>query len=530
MAKLLKLRRGTTSQHSSFTGAEGEVTVNTDNDSLVVHDGSTAGGHELLRKDLSNAPAGVIDNADISSSANIAGTKISPNFGSQNITTTGTLASNDLTITGGQPSLKLIDDANNPDYNIYNNNGLLKIYDITNAADRLIIQGDGTVDVQGNLDANNGLDVTGQITATSHIDLPDAAEIKLGDSDELSISHAANGHSYILENGSGDLNIHATHIKLKDISGNSKFETHSTGASVTGELDVSGNIDLNSDSHRVKLGAGDDFQLYHDGSNNYITTNNGDIIMQTTGDDIQLLAQDDIILKVQGGTENAILCTGDGDVELYNDGGLRFQTSSEGIDVGSTQFTGTRNSNIEHEVAKFAASGTQGNNYLDNHVVTIGQTNGNWNAGATGDSDTSYGLMWHYAASATGTRQLRAGIHYDHANTEQLKIWSSYGSIAFYTDTANSGDKTAEECNVKCAEFDGNGHFVPGTDNERDLGTSSLRWRNVYTTDLHLSNEGHTNDVDGTWGNWTLQEGEDQIFMLNNRSGKKYKINLTEVS
>ena len=37
------------------------------------------------------------------------------------------------------------------------------------------------------------------------------------------------------------------------------------------------------------------------------------------------------------------------------------------------------------------------------------------------------------------------------------------------------------------------------------------------------------NDVDGTWGDWTLQEGETDIFMLNNRTGKKFKINMTEV-
>ena len=72
-------------------------------------------------------------------------------------------------------------------------------------------------------------------------------------------------------------------------------------------------------------------------------------------------------------------------------------------------------------------------------------------------------------------------------------------------------------------------HLNPATTNTTDLGTSSLRWRNVYTTDLQLSNEGKTNDVDGTWGDWTLQEGENDIFMINNRNGKKYKINLTEV-
>ena len=44
MAKQLRLRRGTTTQHGSFTGAEGEVTVDTDKDVLVVHDNATAGG------------------------------------------------------------------------------------------------------------------------------------------------------------------------------------------------------------------------------------------------------------------------------------------------------------------------------------------------------------------------------------------------------------------------------------------------------------------------------------------------------
>ena len=73
-------------------------------------------------------------------------------------------------------------------------------------------------------------------------------------------------------------------------------------------------------------------------------------------------------------------------------------------------------------------------------------------------------------------------------------------------------------------------HLNPATTNTTDLGTSSLRWRNLYTQDLQLSNESiGKNDVDGTWGDWTLQEGETDIFMINNRTGKKYKINMTEV-
>jgi hypothetical protein len=74
MAKLLKLRRGTTSQHSSFTGAEGEVTVDTDKETLVVHDGSTAGGHPVAAEDLANVSSGTI--VGRLGSGSIAGAKI----------------------------------------------------------------------------------------------------------------------------------------------------------------------------------------------------------------------------------------------------------------------------------------------------------------------------------------------------------------------------------------------------------------------------------------------------------------------
>ena len=50
MAKQVQFRRGSTSQHSTFTGAVGEVTVDTDKDVVVVHDGSTAGGFPLARQ------------------------------------------------------------------------------------------------------------------------------------------------------------------------------------------------------------------------------------------------------------------------------------------------------------------------------------------------------------------------------------------------------------------------------------------------------------------------------------------------
>ena len=205
MAKLLKLRRGSTSQHSSFTGAEGEVTVDTDKDVLVVNDGSTAGGHPLAAEDMSNvsssaiagrlsndsiatskiaagalptdvtvASANIVDgtivNADVNTSAAIAGSKISPNFGAQNIQTTG-----QLQLAGSAPTILLNDENNENDFEVSNTNGTFKVRDIDAGVDRLTINSSGTAGFSGNLDVGAGIDVTGNITVTGTVDGVDIA-------------------------------------------------------------------------------------------------------------------------------------------------------------------------------------------------------------------------------------------------------------------------------------------------------------------------------------------------------------------
>ena len=95
--------------------------------------------------------------------------------------------------------------------------------------------------------------------------------------------------------------------------------------------------------------------------------------------------------------------------------------------------------------------------------------------------------------------------------------------------TADLGDITAGA--ITSGTIAATGNIVPGANDTYDLGASGNVWRNLYTGDLHLSNEAKTkgNTVDGTKGNWTLQEGENDIFMINNISGEKFKINLSKI-
>ena len=55
MATQVQFRRGTTGQHSAFTGAVGEVTVDTEKKTVCIHDATTVGGFPLLREDFSNS-------------------------------------------------------------------------------------------------------------------------------------------------------------------------------------------------------------------------------------------------------------------------------------------------------------------------------------------------------------------------------------------------------------------------------------------------------------------------------------------
>ena len=86
------------------------------------------------------------------------------------------------------------------------------------------------------------------------------------------------------------------------------------------------------------------------------------------------------------------------------------------------------------------------------------------------------------------------------------------------------------ECNDTDVKIT-NGNLIPSAGESQDLGSAGAPWRNIYTGDLHLSNKGHSegNSVDGTKGDWTIQEGAEDLYILNNKSGKKYKFKLEEM-
>ena len=108
---------------------------------------------------------GAVNTAKVS---NIAGSKVTPDFGSQNIVTTGNITSDDITITGGAPAIYFTDSGDNPDYFFRNLNGNFGLIDSTNSSLKFLVnQTDGHVDLPSHVDIGAGLDVTGTCAATT---------------------------------------------------------------------------------------------------------------------------------------------------------------------------------------------------------------------------------------------------------------------------------------------------------------------------------------------------------------------------
>lgn len=108
-------------------------------------------------------------------------------------------------------------------------------------------------------------------------------------------------------------------------SGNKKLETTSTGATVTGTL-VADGVDV-GDSERIRLGADQDLQIYHDGSNSYIDNTTGHTYIRDNG-------FGSITLQPTSG-ENSGVFNANGSVELYYDNSKKFETTDTGVQITS---------------------------------------------------------------------------------------------------------------------------------------------------------------------------------------------------
>ena len=654
MAKLLKLRRGTTTQHSSFTGAEGEVTVDTDKDVLVVHDGSTAGGHPVAAQDMDNVPAGAIlgtqlensgvtagqygsssaipivtvdaqglvtaasttaidstqiangtSNVSVANNGNISTTRsgterflvtntgaaVTGDFTAGTVNTTGALGCNgELSVVSTAPTINFTDTNANSDYRLIADAGIFYVQDTTNSnATRLSISSNGQVTINQALVANGTFEAKSSASFTSSSIYPIAVNssnngkiVLQGSLDPyIRFRESTTDKAYIQWNQSGYLELyneeHARSLRIKNgesgliwnVGGTERTVWHSgndgSGSSLDADtvdgIHASSFIRSDSDDSIAK-----DHQIRFNSAADITTTTAYQASLEVysgngAGTDafmaFHVSGDHAVYFGLDGGTNDLAVGGWSHGANSYKIWHAGNDGASSGLDadlldgqhgsyysnynnLSNKPTIPTNNNQLSNGAGYVTVSGytagasvsfsqidVTGSHGIDNESWYRNDDSGDgiYNTGTSqhfySDADDYWNVAGGGAANAIRFRDdhnatVRGYVYADNSN--QIGFLDSSGSWAFRTQRHNNSATLYDS------------HFYTDTNGTYDLGSSSARWRNVYTSDLDLSNEAKgVNDIDGTWGHYTIVEGESDLFLKNNRSGKAYKFNLTEV-
>ena len=225
---------------------------------------------------------------------------------------------------------------------------------LTNLSTDLV--NDTSPQLGGNLDVNTKNITFGDSGSASD------DRLTFGAGTDLSIFHDGS-NSYVRETGTGSLFIEGnSHIYIGKASGGAengvvvkqdgavelyhdnskKLETTSTGVSITGKLETTTFISVAADNQDLKVGAGDDLKLFHDGSNSYIDNNTGALNIRSLGSgaNVQIIADSDYMARF----------VNDGAVELYYDNSKKLETVADGVNLAGTNlvFQGSSNRLIKY--------------------------------------------------------------------------------------------------------------------------------------------------------------------------------------
>jgi hypothetical protein len=320
-------------------------------------------------------------------------------------TSTGATISGNLELSSTYPSLTWTDTNHNSDYRITNNDGQLIIYDITNSAHRLNVNADGNIQIPADnkyLQIGAGADLNfhhdgthsyiSNSTGTLHImgkagensiqAQPDG-KVELYYDNSKKFETAADrvniyghvfaiGGNYYLSNGFQD-----AYARFRNTGGsndaNFEFFVRDSGTETEAlEITKDAHIRIPNDNKKLKFGAGDDLQIYHDGTHSYLYNLTGELKNRAAIWKVVNAANSEIQIKA---TENAA-------VELYYDHSKKFETTSYGnASAGQVRVTSSNASTVAF------SCGDVGTGFYNSGSNAIGySTNGSqkWNVGGGG--------------------------------------------------------------------------------------------------------------------------------------------------
>ena len=361
-------------------------------------------------------------------------------------------------------------------------------------------------------------------------------------------------------------------------------------------LDTNGNVNIPDDSGKLQLGASQDLQIYHDGSNSYISENGtGVLIVQGT----------QVVMRKADGSEDLAKFIENGAVQLYFDNSIKLETLSGGVrvhgdlrindneniylgDGADLQISvGSNNDGVINQVdgdLKFQKSGagkftikSTGTHFSDDAFWVDSQKaifgTGNdlqiYHNGSHSFIDNSNGVgnlilygngtnsvviqpvvgensivansnssveLFFDGSKKLETTSLGVAI----TGTTNSKLSAANGTLILESTNNDVLVESSDDFIVKVQTSEtainaiGNGAVELSFDSVKKLETTAngiTVTGSVTTQDMNMSNlNGSANEVDNTKGSWSIQEGSDDLFIINRMTGKKYKFNLTEIS
>ena len=307
-----------------------------------------------------------------------------------------------------------------------------------------------------------------------------------------------------------------------------------TGANYNVLWDKSDNALEFADQAKATFGTGSDLDVYHTGNNGIIDNKTGDLFLRTTGsgDDVFIQAVDDILLQPQGG-ENGIKVIGNGAVELYHNNIKTFETVTNGIIAKGTEgadafvyiFADEADDVADQYWLRTAADGT--GLYMQNYVSGSSETNlravGNGTVELYFDNakkaeTSSTGLTVSSSANAelkiTSATSSSATLEFgDTGNDDEANIsYDNYNGFMMYRTSANA-DMRFYTNGTHRLTLHKTGYLAPATDSTYDIGSSSVRFANIYADTLYGDGSNLTGVSAGATGG-----GSDEIFYENSQA------------
>lgn len=368
-----------------------------------------------------------------------------------------------------------------------------------------------------------------------HLTMGDSDEIRLGNSSDLKIFHDGS-NSYISEQGTGALVLKSNTIDFTNAAQNEflarffqdgQVELYCDGNkklnTLTNGIQVEGNVNLSAE---LNMTEGADAQRFIDAR----VGSSALTFRGTTGGDT---SHQEMARFFRGGA-----------CELNHAGSKKLETTNNGIQVtGRADLSGNLIIDADSPQVRLDEADTTtstrllmsgGQFYLQTAASGQGTSTSAGVINLTGYNNTTASQINLKASTINLSGDLSVPANEDIRfatgtwSGNQTKI--QHHANALYIVGGTSGIWFRDPDGTNRWKISDAGHLEPLANDSYDIGSSSNRIRDLYTGDLNLSNEGSGNDVDGTWGSYTIQEGEESLFLINKRNGKKYKFNLTEVS